>query len=275
MGRVDRRALFTSGAAAALLAATGVSLEAAPRTGGSLRLAVARDGSFADVVRCAVADCLTEIGPDGALKPELASAWISDAAAKRWEWQLKEAVQFHDGQALQADAVRDSLVAQGLGDRVRLQGMEAVTAHRLVIELAEAQPDLPLILADPRFAIRRSGPEGQQIGTGLFRQTRLQDDRHFLGQKVDGHYKSGEAGWVDRFEVIVIPDPMVRAEALRDGYVDVAALPDADGLRGGYQLWPSETDIQLAAHRGVGLPGRIGTTRALDDGRIAERWWMQ
>ena len=36
MTRLDRRALFTSGAAAALLTASGVSLDAAPRAGGRL-----------------------------------------------------------------------------------------------------------------------------------------------------------------------------------------------------------------------------------------------
>ena len=40
MSRIDRRALFTSGAAAALMAATGSSLSAAPLRGGALRLAV-------------------------------------------------------------------------------------------------------------------------------------------------------------------------------------------------------------------------------------------
>ena len=40
MNRIDRRLLFTSGAAAALLAATGVSAQAAPRRGGRLRAAL-------------------------------------------------------------------------------------------------------------------------------------------------------------------------------------------------------------------------------------------
>lgn len=66
MTRIDRRALFTSGAAAALLAATGAALADAPRSGGILRLAVPRDGDLMDhVARGAVFDTLTEIGPDG------------------------------------------------------------------------------------------------------------------------------------------------------------------------------------------------------------------
>ncbi|PJE34773.1 peptide ABC transporter substrate-binding protein, partial [Pseudooceanicola lipolyticus] len=36
MTRIDRRALFASGAAAALLAASGLSANAAPRLGGTL-----------------------------------------------------------------------------------------------------------------------------------------------------------------------------------------------------------------------------------------------
>ncbi|MBT3467245.1 MAG: peptide ABC transporter substrate-binding protein, partial [Rhodobacteraceae bacterium] len=40
MNRIDRRVLFTSGAAAALLAATGVSAQTTPHRGGRLRAAL-------------------------------------------------------------------------------------------------------------------------------------------------------------------------------------------------------------------------------------------
>ena len=65
MTRMDRRALFASGAAAALLAATGASLADTPKKGGTLRLAVPRDDSLEQVARGAVFDTLTEIAPDG------------------------------------------------------------------------------------------------------------------------------------------------------------------------------------------------------------------
>ena len=59
--RMDRRALFTSGAAAALLAASGLPALATPRRGGRLRLAVPRDGSLMQLAKGAAQDNLTEI----------------------------------------------------------------------------------------------------------------------------------------------------------------------------------------------------------------------
>lgn len=277
MTRIDRRALFTSGAAAALLAASGVSLQATPKSGGQLRIAVPRDDHSMDViVRGAVFDQLTEIGPDGALRPELAVSWEGSPDARSWEFALREGVAFHDGALLTAQRAAESLAAHGLPGLVQI---EAVGVLTLRIELDHGNPDLPYHLAAPELAIRRN-VEAQQLaqamGTGAYQVNRLQKGRGFLGQKVDGHYKAGRTGWVDTVEVVVIPDAKVRAEALREGFVDVAVLPCSQGLigRGEFQYHPTAADMALAARPGVGLPKRIGASGPLDDGRIAERWWI-
>ncbi|WP_420585341.1 ABC transporter substrate-binding protein [Ruegeria sp.] len=272
MTRMDRRALFASGAAAALLAATGASLADTPKAGGSLRLAVPRDDSLEQAARGAVFDTLTEIAPDGTLRGELATGWHTDAEARIWRFDLREGVTFHDGAALGlADVIA---VLREVGQA------EALTDTSVRLELAEANPGLPFLLADSRFVISRDGQDVTPLrsanGTGCYRVERAEDDRHFLGRKVAGHYKHGTAGWAETFEIIVIPDARVRAEALRDGYVDVAALPEGDDLKGqrGLRYYPSEADMALAVASHVGMPRQIGSARALDDGRIAERWWL-
>ncbi len=271
MTRIDRRALFASGAAAALLAATGASLADTPKTGGTLRLAVPRDESLDRVARGAVFDTLTEIAPDGTLRGELATGWQTDEQARVWSFDLRDDARFPDGAALDVQDV--IAILQDVGRA------EALGPNRLRLELAEANPGLPFLLADSRFVITRAGHEVSPLheanGTGSYRVERAEDSRHFLGRRVEDHYKTGQAGWADRFEVIVIPDPHVRAEALRDGYVDVAALPDADGLKDqrGLRYHPSQTDMALAAAAHVGMPRQIGKAM-LDDGRIAERWWL-
>ncbi|WP_170575277.1 ABC transporter substrate-binding protein [Ruegeria atlantica] len=271
MTRMDRRALFASGAAAALLAATGASLADTPKKGGTLRLAVPRDDSLEQVARGAVFDTLTEIAPDGTLSGELATGWHTDAHARIWRFDLRQGITFHDGAAL---AVEDVVaVLREVGQA------EALTTDSVRLELAEANPGLPFLLADSRFVITRDGqgvtPLPTANGTGCYRVERAEDDRHFLGRKVAGHYKDGAAGWAEAFEIIVIPDARVRAEALRDGYVDVAALLASDDLKGqrGLRYHPSESDMALAVAPHVGMPRQIGARRALDDGRIAERWW--
>lgn len=279
MTRIDRRALFTSGAAAALLAATGAAIADTPRQGGILRLAVPRDGDLMDqVARGAVFDTLTEIGPDGLLRGELARQWSSSQDARRWLFDLRDDVQFHNGQALGVGDVVTALEAM-----VMPQGgpalIEATSDTQVQIELRASNPHLPYLLADPAFAIALGGDVSKDlataIGTGCYRVERARTGRDFRATRVMDHYKNGQAGWVDVVELIVIPDAAVRAEALRDGYVDVAALPAPDGLtaRGSFHYHPSATDMALAARLDVGMPRTVGSRSPLDDGRIAERWW--
>ena len=97
MTRIDRRALFASGAAAALLAATGVS--AMPKRGGVLRAALsgaARDqvwgpngGLMIQAARSAVLEGLTEIAADGTLRGVLAERWDSREDGRIWTFQLR------------------------------------------------------------------------------------------------------------------------------------------------------------------------------------------
>ena len=275
MTRIDRRALFSTGAAAALLAATGVALDAAPKAGGILRLAVPRDESLDRVARGAMFDTLTEIGPDGALRGELATSWQASPDARIWTIDLRDDVLFHDGTILQITDVTKSLETLH-----ELNSIVATGPSQLRLELAQGNPGLPFLLADAQCRI---GPNGQinrplatAIGTGCYRASHAQDGRNFRGIKQPNHYKQSQAGWVDQVEVIVIPDAAVRAEALRDGYVDVAALPQPEGLRerAKFRYHPSERDMALAVAGTVGMPRQISPRAVLDDGRIAERWWM-
>ena len=278
MARIDRRALFASGAAAALLAATGSSLAASPRRGGTLRLAVPRDGDMLEqVARGAIFDTLTEVAPDGVLRGELATSWHSSSDARAWTFDLRSGVRFHDGAELTAQDMVESLDV--LGHSGLVVSIQAVSELQVRLELADSNPDLPFHLANPEFVIAPNGqtdvPLAEAIGTGFYRVERAQEGRHFRAARLADHYKDGQAGWVDQIEVIVIPDESVRSEALRDGYVDVAALPNPKGLnkRGGFQFYPSASEMALAARKDVGLPRVVGTRAVLDDGRMAERWW--
>lgn len=278
MTRIDRRALFTSGAAAALLAATGLTPDVKPREGGKLRLAVARDdGGFEIAARGAVYDSLTEIAPDGVLRPELATSWNGSPDAREWHFELRKDVAFHDGSILTAYDAAMSLAGQ---DVPGLTSVEPTGDLTLRVSLDRGNPDLPYLLSDSGLIIAPNGavdvPLTSAVGTGAYRVVRVQQGRNLLAEKVADHYKSGKAAWVDALEIIVIPDASVRAEALRDGFVDVAALPYSKGLlgRGEFLFHPSENNMALAARPGVGIPGQVGARAVLDDGRIAERWWV-
>ncbi len=284
MKRLDRRALFASGAAAALLAATGASLADQPRRGGTFRLAVPREGDLlASVARAAICDQLTEVAPDGLLRGELATAWHSDDTARIWRFELRPDVPVHGGGVLSGDDVIASLdahLSQGRQSLAGVRDLHLSDEGALVIRLESGNPHLPYRLADAGLVIAPmgavSGDLSSMAGTGLYRVDRAQEGRHFRALRRDAHFRDGKAGWFDALDLIVIPDPAVRAEALRDGYVDAAALPLAAGLsgRGRFHYHPSEMDMALAVATHVALPARISARGPLDDHRIAERWWM-
>lgn len=278
MTRIDRRALFTTGAAAALLSATGLTLDAAPSRGGQLRVAIPRpDGPVIPAARAAVFDTLTELAPDGVLRGGLATRWQSDDAGAVWDFALRDDVAFHDGSPLRPEDVVASVLSW---DGIAVLDATTPGAGQVRLRLAAGNPQLPYLLTQPGRLVLRAAdagaPDQARIGTGLYRTLRDTPGRDFLGQRVDQHFKDGQAGWFDSVEIVVIPDAAVRAEALRDGFVDVAELPLAEGLtgKGAFQYHPSAENMALAAHERVGMPRVISPRAPLDDARIAERWWM-
>lgn len=268
MTRLDRRALFSTGGAAALLAATGISLEAKPRAGGHLRIALPKDGESLELLaNRAVFDTLTEISPSGLLKGELAQQWQTDSEARNWQIDLRQDVTFHDGTPLTSCEVVNTLKSQlNITSEIKEIG-----EFRLSIELQDAKPDLPFTLAGPQYAIKRA----ESIGTGCYTTDQFEPGRRFIGHKTRNHFKSGQAGWVNTIEAVVIGDSAVRAEALRDGFVDIATFPKPDLLRNISEMvfYPSTDDMVVATTTRVGRPGKMGIG-TLDDGRLSERWWL-
>lgn len=279
MTRIDRRALFATGSAAALLAAVGVSAEARPARGGHLRAALSGGdrteswlhvpgGRFLQAARNAVFESLTEIAPDGTLQPGVAESWQVSDDGRSWTFRIREDLAFHDGAPLQVADVVASLRAFGL----MAEGGDAVTVH-----LAQADPAFPFRLARDGFAVFRAAElsAGAPVsGTGLYRIRRFDMGRGFLGERVESHRKDGIAGWFDTVELVAISDEAVRAEAVRDGFVDVADLRHAHDLgdRPDVRLIPARDEVGAALRKGIHHRPRTGPG-PLDDMRFVERWW--
>ena len=290
---MDRRALIASGAAAALLVASGVSAQLAPSRGGRLRAALSgasredrfdsrqTHGLFMQVAMVGtVFDTLTEVAADGTLRGELANRWQGSPDARRWTFDLRRDAVFHNGKSLQATDVEASLALHRdtiLTDVVLLR---QASQHQLYVELATGDPDFPYRLSDPRLVIYPAENMGEAmqsgIGTGLYRVHRFQSGRHVLAHRVEHHYKDGAAGWFDEIELVALSSDAVRAEALRDNYVDVADLTHiADlGDREGIKMLPEEHFMTTAVDDCIAVPRQVGTRWPMDNLRAAERWWM-
>jgi peptide/nickel transport system substrate-binding protein len=251
MNALNRRRLLTSGAAAAVFAASGLGAGAAPARGGHLRMglsgATADDGfgattpfgTFMSVAGAGlVFETLTEIAADGSLRGELATDWNSIDGARVWEFRLRRGVAFHDGQPFTADDAVASLRRHlKLGVRSPagrlLSGVVEIrrlSADRLRIELAAPHVDFPFLLSDPHLLIHPArgwrAALGSGNGTGLYRLAGFEPGRRLTAERVAGHWKDGAAGWFDSVELMSLPDRQARIEALVQGRVDVVDDPD-------------------------------------------------
>lgn len=279
---LDRRALFTTGAAAALLAATGAGAGEPPRRGGRLRLALSGatrqddwlqgDGLFMQVARQGlIFDTLTEVAGNGILKGELASGWQASEGARQWQFHLRPEVQFHDGSALTASDVVASL------QRVLPQAeISARGALQVQITLPQANPGLPLLLSEPHFVIGPAHAPEAGIGTGLYRLRRFSAGRQVLAERVETHYKDGTAGWFDTVELVSIPAREVRAQALSEGLVDAADLPARPRYRerGDVTLQTDSAGGVSALSGDLRQPPNTGRQAPMDNLRAPERWWF-
>ncbi|WP_417718673.1 ABC transporter substrate-binding protein [Salipiger sp.] len=245
MVKISRRGLLTTGAAAGVLAASGLPLRAQAKKGGRLRVGLnganssdSWDGrTQSDVFMIAssqgaVFDNLTEVAADGSLKGELATGWEASPDAKVWTFDLRPGVTFHNGKAFGADDVIESLqlhVAEGSKSAAKpiiaaITEMKKMSDTQVQFTLDAGNADFPYLMADYHLLIYPAGQIEEAItkgiGTGLYRVDSFEPGVRFVGKRVDSHYKDGDAGWFDEIEYIAINDNTARMNALLTGQVD-------------------------------------------------------
>ena len=304
MRSLDRRRLLTSGAAAAVLAASGVRAAASPKRGGVLRLGIS-DASPSDRwsmprpqsvflkvagVGCAF-ETLTEVAPDKMLRGELADSWEPMDKGQSWVFGLRRGVRFHDGRILSANDVVASLQRhQQMGDlgvhRHGLSHMDrirAVDPLRVRVDLAFPDPDFPLRLADPHAIIHPK--EGWKealvrgIGTGLYRLERFEAGTRFSALRVEDHWKGESVGWFDRVTAKVFGSQADRLAALLANDVDVIDSPGTKAISffarsAKFGQFAAQSDGAGAAIDRLGHRSDVGDRHPFDDARIAQRWWF-
>ena len=106
-------------------------------------------------------DTLVILDARGQPQPALASSWQADPGNQRWQFSIRRGVTFHDGTAVSSDAVAASLRSANPNWKV------FATGEAVVIECDAPTPNLPAILALPRYGIaKRAG--GKLMGSGPF-----------------------------------------------------------------------------------------------------------
>lgn len=245
MTRLTRRGLLRTGAAAGILAASGLPLQAQMKRGGRLRAGLAgantsdswdarthSDNFMQNAGQGAVFDSLTEVSADGTLVGELAESWEATPDAKTWTFNLRQGVTFHNGKPFGADDVLESLqmhVAEDSKSAAKpivsaIVEMKKLTDHQVQLTLDKGNADLPYLLSDYHILMYPAGQIEEAIakgiGTGLYEVVSFDPGVRFVGKRVESHYKDGKAGWFDEIEFIAINDSTARMNALMTGQVD-------------------------------------------------------
>jgi ABC-type transport system substrate-binding protein len=268
--RRDFLALLSGTVAVAALAGPGALLAQARKNGGILRIAgnanpssmdPATGGSGSDhVFLYPVFDTLVEWDyATLAARPGLAKAWVYPDP-KTLVLQLREDVRFHDGELLDAEAVKFNLDRNRSDQRsniradlVSVESVEVTGTHEVTLRLKEPDAALPLILSDragmmvsPK-ALQEMGERHDRnpVGTGPMRFVSWEDGNRIVTKRNEAYWKQ-DRPLVDGIEFLIITDSSTRLRSVMSGQADVA-----------YQL---DGRQQQLIERGRGLKGVSGST---------------
>ena len=182
-------------------------------------------------------DRLTRIDDNGEVQPMLATAWEFSDDGSSLTFTLRDGVVFHDGTALDAEAVkanldraRDPDVAAGtFVDLLAVASVEVVDPMTVQLNLSAPGGALPAILSDQAgMMISPAAMTNEDLGTmpvgaGPFVATEFRVDEVMFGEAF-ADYWDPEFPKVDNLELRFVLDPTTRLNATASGEVDGGTL---------------------------------------------------
>jgi len=172
-------------------------------------------------------ETLFSYDPDMNLIPELATGF-EQVGDKEYRIKLREGVKFHDGNALNADAVVNSLqrVLDPANSRNKEYGfIESVTKYNdSAITIKTREPFAPLIasLTDPLVSIISPAEEDLNktpVGTGPFNFDSYEKGVRLTVVRNDDYW--GDKALIDGAVINYVGDPLTRSLQLQGGDVDI------------------------------------------------------
>jgi peptide/nickel transport system substrate-binding protein len=191
----------------------------------------------------------------GAPQPCLAVSWQHDPTAKRWQFNLRPGVKFHDGSPLTAAAVAASLQAALPGVTITATG-DAVT-----VRASHPLPDLPLDLAHNGLVFAHNA-EGGVLGTGPFRLTAFEPGRRATFAANEDYW--GGRPFLDSIDVQLGRGLRDQLADLELGKADVVEVGPNDLRRAsdhGRTVWSSAAVSLIALAFVPGAPSSVDAPR--------------
>lgn len=210
--------------------------------------------SFDNASLFLVYDRLVMLDSDANPVPGLATEWefVDDGAAL--VLTLREGVTFHDGEPLDAEAVKlnieraqtveGSAVAGELND---IESVEVVDELTVRLNLAGPAAQLPLVLSDRAgmmispAAMDSPDLDLQPVGAGMYKVTSYSPNDRISLERHEGYWDD-ESARAAKFEFIVVPDSVTRLNAIRTDACDgtfVDPAQEAEAIDAGLQVFRS------------------------------------
>ncbi|MEZ5880370.1 MAG: ABC transporter substrate-binding protein [Nitratireductor sp.] len=172
---------------------------------------------------------LTEVGPDGKLRSELAESIEASDDATMWTFKLRPGIEFHNGKALTGDDVVASFnhhrgedtksAAKGL-----LSAVKDIKAdgNSVTFTLDAPNADFPYIVSDYHILILPSA-DGKVdatagVGTGPYIIENFEPGVRLIAKRNPNYFKADSA-FADSVELISLLDVTARQNALMNGEV--------------------------------------------------------
>lgn len=294
-GKLTRRQFMARAAALGLTVAASSALlprkanAAVPKKGGFFKQAIT-GGSTTDTldpathtsswnINCELQlrNCLVEINDKFQPIPELAESWEATPDAKKWIFNIRKGVEFHDGTPLTADDVVFTLNHHRKEDSKSaakpylkpVTSLKADGKHQVVVELESGNADFPFIMSDYHLAIFKAGTKGAEfekgIGTGGYILEQWEPGVTMIAKRNPNYWKKGRAHF-DRVETLHIADVNARTNALKTGQIHLMERCDRKTLH----LFKRMKGIEILAVTGTKhftMP-MMTTTKPYDDNNV-------
>ncbi len=226
-----------------------------------------------EIVYANVFEGLTRIDQNGAVQPQLATAWTVSDDGLVYTFKLRANARFHDGTALDADDVVFSLDRARGPDSVNAQKplfaaidkVEAIDPQTARITLSRPEGSLLFNLGWGDAVI--VGPESadtnksKPIGSGPFKF-----DRWVKGDRIElSALESGTA--LQKVTFKIIPDPSAQIAALRAGNIDAIPNLNAPEAVLAFQA-DAKFEVAIGSTEGETILSINNTKPPLDDVRV-------
>lgn len=193
-------------------------------------------GDSWEIMRSGSAETLIKLSEDLAPIPWLAKSWeqVDDTT---WLFQIQENVLFHNGKAMDALAVMNSLQHaidnnQGTKDLLKIKAMETVSETELKIETTELNAALISNLADPGTIVvdvdTLDSEDSYPAFTGAYFIKQFNQDESLIVNRYEDYW--GEKARLNEVTIKFISDGNTRLMALQSGDVDGATDISVDNI---------------------------------------------